>query len=259
MKKNDSWFTLVEIIVAATILVILTTIWFYSYTNNLADARDWKRKSDAATIGSQLNLYKRQRWAFPAPGNSFQIVNHWFLVANQWFLNNDVSLSTAESLSLDPDLDIPYVYSVTRSKQEYQIAMSLENNDSPLALVQWNYKSVSKNILPTIVLALSGQWAVEINASETATNGNINRTLFVYDQGFHNLPYGFENATPQSDGTPFSTALLDVQSTYWQNIDYRSCWEIFTAAKWISPSGTTDEYQILNSSGTLTNTWCLAP
>jgi hypothetical protein len=65
-----------------------------------------------------------------------------------------VSLSTAETLALDPDLDTPYIYSTTRNKQEYQIAMSLENNDSPIALLQGSYKSVSKNILPTIVLAL---------------------------------------------------------------------------------------------------------
>jgi hypothetical protein len=55
--------------------------------------------------------------------------------------------------------------------------------------------------------------------------------LFIFDQGFHNIPYGFDDISPQNDGSTFSGVLSDSQSIYWQNIDYRSCGEIFTAAK----------------------------
>ncbi len=59
--SRPTGFTLVEIIVAATILVILTSIGFYAYTNNIADARDGVRKTDIASLESALNLYKREK------------------------------------------------------------------------------------------------------------------------------------------------------------------------------------------------------
>jgi prepilin-type N-terminal cleavage/methylation domain-containing protein len=68
MKKiSHPAFTLVEIIVATTILVILSTLGFYSYTQNLSDARDGTRKSDLSTLGSQLVLHKRERGSYPLP------------------------------------------------------------------------------------------------------------------------------------------------------------------------------------------------
>jgi len=54
-------FTLVELIVSTTILAILTTIGFSTYTQYIGDARDGVRKTDLATLNSQLNLYKKQR------------------------------------------------------------------------------------------------------------------------------------------------------------------------------------------------------
>jgi len=60
-------FTLVELIVSTTILAILTTIGFYTYTQYISDARDSVRKTDISTLDSQLNLYKKQRGAYPLP------------------------------------------------------------------------------------------------------------------------------------------------------------------------------------------------
>ena len=51
-------------------------------------------------------------------------------------MNQKVTLSTAERLPLDPDLDIPYIYAVTRNKQEFQLSLSLENNENPFALLE---------------------------------------------------------------------------------------------------------------------------
>jgi prepilin-type N-terminal cleavage/methylation domain-containing protein len=65
--KKTSAFTLVELIVTATILVILTAVGFYSYSQNLVDARDSLRKSDIANLKSNLKLYKQKRGAYPLP------------------------------------------------------------------------------------------------------------------------------------------------------------------------------------------------
>jgi len=61
MKINSQGFTLVELVVAATILVILTSIGFYSYTKNISDARDSSRIANLSALSSQLSLYKQQR------------------------------------------------------------------------------------------------------------------------------------------------------------------------------------------------------
>lgn len=254
---STSAFTLIELVVAATILVILTSIWFYSYTENIADARDWVRQTDISSLGSELSLYKKQRGAFPVPWDNFEIHNRGEVVAYQGYMNNSVTLSTADKLPTDPDLEIPYIYSTTKNRQEYQLALTIENNDDPYALLQWNYKSVSKNVLPNIILATKSTSALEINDAVWAWS--TNRLLFVFDKWFHNIPYDFDTGTPVSDGTSFTDLLLDAWDDYWQNSDYRSCSEIISAAKSITPSGSTDEYQILNSSWILTSTWCLIP
>lgn len=257
MKYQIKGFTLIELVVTATILVILTSIGFYSYTQNISDARDGRRKTDLSALSSQLNLYKKQRWAYPNPGDTFEIHNRWFIVAYQGFMNQKVTLSTAEKLPFDPEMELPYFYSISRNKQEFQIAASLENNENPYTILEGSYKSVAKNILPNILLAVTGTSSVEINPSVGA--GNTNRNLFLYHNGIHTLPYTFIDGSPSHDGVDFSWALLDAQKDFWQNSDFRSCDEIFIAGKWIGPSGTTDEYQIVGSTGALTNTWCLAP
>jgi hypothetical protein len=78
-------------------------------------------------------------------------------------MNRSVSLSTATSLPLDPELDIPYFYATTKNRQEYQLAASMENSDNPFTHLVGDYKSVSKQVLPNILLATSGNIDMEIN------------------------------------------------------------------------------------------------
>lgn len=254
--KNNA-FTLIELVVAATILVILTSVGFYSYTQSISDARDGARKTDLATLSSQLSLYKKQRGSYPIPGNSFEIHNRWYTVASQGYLNNEVSLSTADKIPKDPDLEIPYVYSVTSNRQEYQLAASFENSDFPFASVSWDYKSVAINVLPSILLAIQASTSVEINSAVGA--GSTNRDLFILDTWNHTLPYNFIDGAPFTDGADFDTILADVWDNYWQNTDFISCGEIYIAKKHITVDdwSTSDEYQIRSSTGALTNTGCI--
>lgn len=246
-SKEIQAFTLVELIVAASILAILTTIGFYSYTSNISSARDSVRQTDISKISSELKLYKRQRWAYPLPWDFFELRNGWSAtVAYQGLMNNKVSLSTAESLSLDPELELPYTYSVSRTKQEYQLAASMENDGSPYAYLVWDYKSVAKTVLPNIILAISSTTPVNIAISN-------NQELFIFHKGIRNLPYDFETGLPYNDGsnTSLSNLLIESWADYWQNSDYRNCSEINLAAKNITQSGSTDQYETLNTSGIL--------
>lgn len=254
--KNKSWFTLVELIVTATILVILTAVWFYTYSQNLVDARDSLRKSDIADIESRLKLYKQKRWAYPIPWDNFEITNNGIVVAKQWKMNNSVSLTTASSIPKDPLTKLPYNYSITNNKQEFELSLSLENANTPIAILKWDYKSVSKNVLPTISLAIDSPNPIEIH--DGTGLWSTNRLTFIFNLGWYNLPYTFDEPyAPQTDGsTTLATIMNDPTIEYWQNSDYRSCTEIYQAGKSISDGFANEEYQILNSTGALEDTTC---
>lgn len=249
MFKQKKAFTFVELIVSATILVILSTIWFYSYVDNIADARDWERKSTFAKIETSLKEYKQSKWAYPNPWDSFNITNWTNILAKQWKLNKKVSLPTLDKLPIDPKNKVYYNYSVTNNRQEYELAWTLENWDFPTALltVSW-YKTVSKNILPTISLALQ-------TTSDTNITTASNKLLFIFDWNKHNLPYTFEGSFwPESDGTDFATLLSEAEQTdtFWQNSDYETCIQIKNAWKSIWDW----EYQVRDSNWNLVNINC---
>lgn len=66
MIKKSSAFTLIEILVVATIIIVLTTIGIASFSTANKSARDAKRKSDLETIRQSMVLYKTQNGGFPA-------------------------------------------------------------------------------------------------------------------------------------------------------------------------------------------------
>ncbi|QFR39515.1 prepilin-type N-terminal cleavage/methylation domain-containing protein [Candidatus Gracilibacteria bacterium 28_42_T64] len=255
MKYNIKGFTFVELIVVVTIIGILSTIGFYSYIDFIADSRDSQRKSDLAKVSSALKIYKQKRGFYADPGDSFTITNSGTVVINQGKLNENVFLNTLDKLPSDPKNGESYFYSTTVNKQEFQIAGTLENGDNNISLLDGNYKSVSSNVLPTIILAITGEDSVEIH--DGIGTGSTNRIKFIFDNSKHNLPYTFDEPySPYSDGTSFTSLMNDETINFWQNSDYRNCTEISEAGKTISSTGISEEYQIVSGSGELTSTGC---
>lgn len=255
MKKSA--FSLVELIVSITILVILSSLWFISYTSYLMGARDTQRKSDVAEITSALKLTKQQRWSYPIPWNSFNIVykSGTNILAKQWKLNSSVSIPTLNKLPLDPKVDVEYSYSITEKWKEFELALTLENSWLPIALTSWDYKSVSVNILPTIILAINTSSNVDVNDTN-------NQKTFIFNEQY-NLPYTFvspyspqaNSETATSIGSDLWDFILNLKANnlYWQNSDYRSCEEIEEAGKTLA---LVEDYQIVNSSGVLEDKKC---
>ena len=261
MKKiNKNWFTFVELIIVMILLAVLWTIWLYSYVWYLWDSRDSERKADISKISSALKIYKQKRWYYSLPWDSFNITYSWTIVAIQWKLNTSVRINSLDSLPSDPKNKVFYSYSVTSNKQEFEIWTTLENEEKNISLVEWNYKSVSKNILPTLLLAT---WAIawtniEIKAGTTIPDNN--RKLFVYNEQSNNLLYTFiKPYSIYTDWTSFSSLLSEMETNnqYWQNSDYRNCTEISEWWKLILPlTATSFEYQIITDTWALVNTWC---
>ena len=260
MIKQKKAFTFVELIVVITIIWVLSSIWFYSYIWYLSETRDSQRKADLSQVTSALKIYRQKRWYYALPWNSFNITYSWTTVSSQWKLNKNVRLNTLEILPKDPKIKNYYSYSVTSNKQEFEIWATLENEDVDLAIVIWNYKSVSNNVLPTLLLAT---WATEwstIEIKEWTTTWDINRKLFIYNEQSHNLPYTFvEPYYSFSDWTEFTVLQNEMitNDTYWQNSDFRNCLEISEWWKLLIPlSATSFEYQIVTNTWSLTSTWC---
>lgn len=251
MKKTIHhiyWFSFVELIVATTIVIILSTMWFYAYSQYLIDARDSQRTSDFASVTSSLKVYRQKRGAYPLPWDRFGLKNGATLVvARQWKLNKWVSLDTLDKLPVDPYSKSYYSYSVTANRQEFQLAWTLENAGRPTALLQGTYKTVTKNNLPSIMLAYTSTVDLDITS---ATYKNT----FIFNNWSHNIPYSHDTWLPVSDGTVFASLLLDPTIEFWQNSDYTSCAAIYFAGKNIGAW----EYQILDTNWNLINTTCLA-
>jgi len=255
-KLDNRAFTFVEIIVVTIILWILWAIGFSEFVWNISSGRDTLRKSHIADISWAMKTYKQTKWAYPIPAEYFSWTNSWKIIFWQWKLDKNISLSTIEEIPYDPVLKIPYLYSITSNKQEFNIALTLENWDweFPLALAKGNYKSIAKNVLPTILLAIWATNNVEINS--WTTDWVINRNLFIFDNQSHNLPYDFDwNIEPISDWElTFDELLLQAEQNwvFSQNSSFETCLEIRKAWKSIWDW----EYQIRTETWSLTNTWC---
>lgn len=256
MKHNIKAFTFVELVITTLIITILTAIWFVSYIGFIADSRDAQRRSDLSKVSSSLKIYKQKRGYYSEPWDYFNITNRGKNVAKQWKMNKSVYLNTLDKLPFDPKSKSYYSYSVTNNKQEFELAATLENEEEEIALLEWNYKTVSKDILPTLILAIDSIIPVEINIA--VWSGSINRTKFIFDQLSDNLPYTM--GTPDeahSEWTAFADLLskAELWDSFWQNNDFRNCIEIVEAWKSISDNGVTEQYQILEN-WSLTWTWC---
>jgi len=69
MKKSG--FTLIEILVAATIIAVLSVVGVVSYTRINMRSRDAKRKSDVEQVRSALEMYRTDTGSYPGSSVGF--------------------------------------------------------------------------------------------------------------------------------------------------------------------------------------------
>lgn len=154
-KKNKNWFTVVEIVVVITILVILSTIALVSYNWSLNSSRDTKRVSDLMLISNSLELFsKTHNNLFPLATTKTTILYISGSTLTGWYLQDfDTTLIdtgvTLNQLPVDPMLKSYYIYGVSSDYKKYEIASRLETNDNGQAVKTW-YKLVDNTFLDNI-------------------------------------------------------------------------------------------------------------
>jgi general secretion pathway protein G len=65
MRNNTQGFTLLEVLVSATIIAVLTVIGVVSYGSVNRRSRDVKRKSDLEQVRSALEMYRTDNGSYP--------------------------------------------------------------------------------------------------------------------------------------------------------------------------------------------------
>lgn len=69
-KQMQKGFSLIELLVVATVIIVITTIGLVSFTSAGKGARDGKRKADLEAVRQALVLYKADGNAYPTAGTA---------------------------------------------------------------------------------------------------------------------------------------------------------------------------------------------
>ena len=135
MKIQKIWFTLVELIVVITILAVLSTIWFVSYSWYLAWTRDTSRIASLKAISDWLELYKTKH-SLPIPEDYVEVRAWDDIIAYQGYVWKNV-LETIEYSTewTDPKDGTYYSYYLTKNKKYFQLMAFLEEEQENVTIL----------------------------------------------------------------------------------------------------------------------------
>jgi general secretion pathway protein G len=126
IQPAKNGFTLIELIVVATIAAILMTIGIVSFQSANMKSRDTKRKSDLEQIRSSLEMYRTDNSSYPASAD----------------LNSDLVPQYISAIPSDPKAGNPvYKYIPTGSNPYYTYTLEakIEGNGSNCSDSSYNY------------------------------------------------------------------------------------------------------------------------
>lgn len=134
MKRTNSGFSLVELLVVVSIVSILSAVMYFNISAGSAQSRDVERKADLRTVAAALELYKNKNGRYPAGCRGATLVHNITVWSGQSGTNyacpsgNQYIVGLAPefipSLPTDPRLngtDSGYVYTVNNSGSVYKM------------------------------------------------------------------------------------------------------------------------------------------
>lgn len=123
-------FTLVELIVVVTILAILATVWFASYTSHLSSVRDTTRINQLSLIRENLDLYRRDK-KLPLPDDYIEVKANGVVIWYQWYAWKSVLIDiNIKEWWKDPMDKVYYTYYITKKKKNFQLLSYLEEEQA---------------------------------------------------------------------------------------------------------------------------------
>ena len=114
-------FTLVELIVAITILAILGTVGFISLQGYSSKARDSARVSDITNITKGLEILLTKGSTLPQPENVVTITASGVALRYQGYAGKNVLSAIGMSTTMDPLDTKYYTYSTNSNQNVYQV------------------------------------------------------------------------------------------------------------------------------------------
>lgn len=148
MKKHQSGFSLLELIVAMAVIAIVAAALWGNFFTSLAKGRDSRRKQDLELVSRALELYYADFRAYPTGMPSWGTI----------FSNpNNASVIYMQKLPNDPSYpNANYCYSSDAAGSYYKLYANLENLQDPRAFsvtvlcgtIYYNYGISSTNTTP---------------------------------------------------------------------------------------------------------------
>jgi len=130
--QNKLAFTLVELIVVITIVWILSTVGFVSYSGYLTGARDSNRFSQLTKLSDSLQTYAASK-TLPLPDDYVEITSSGSenIIAYQGYVWVDV-LETIDYTNggKDPKDDSYFTYYLTKDRKSLQLLALMEDSTS---------------------------------------------------------------------------------------------------------------------------------
>lgn len=128
MKKNKHWFTFIELFITVSIIAVLWTIWFITYSKSIPDSRDAARISHLSEIGNSFNVYKLKN-KLPLSDMFVEVkvdnVLVWYQASLSEDLLNNINYTWVEWWK-DPKDNVYYTYYLSRDFNRFQLLGYLE-------------------------------------------------------------------------------------------------------------------------------------
>ena len=112
-RSRKNGFTMIELLVVATIMIVLTTIGLTSFQSAARNSRNGKRKADLESVRSSLVLYRTDMGSYPI-GTSFSEM-----------LTTITDYISSDYLE-DPKNAAPFVYAYTSDGVDFTLCATLE-------------------------------------------------------------------------------------------------------------------------------------
>lgn len=133
LPKKDHGFTLIEIMVAISIVAVISTIGMVVYTSAQVGARDAKRKQDFRALQTALEIYYQANKNYPTKNVSSDDATNW----NQLFASgigpttNYINNMPKDPLNRQRGSEWFVYRYISNDGLSYILCTDLENNSDP--------------------------------------------------------------------------------------------------------------------------------